>query len=199
MILDNIVWEISQWVLVSTYKKFLLLNESRSWHPAYISVSTSTKYPSLIESLSQEKQNKRNLIQLDKFYQNQFIFPTWNCWVSPVGEKKSRPTNLAIVIGPVSYRIHFMALPTNGRSRGQWESRWSLGIDIFCLVSSLRFRLFQSWSWSRYQDSDIFGLGLVIETQTFSVSVSSLRLRNFQSQSHHWDSDLSSLILCLVI
>ena len=108
MILDNIVWEISQWVLVSTYKKFLLLNESRSRHPAYISVSTSTKYPSLIESLSQEKQNKRNLIQLDKFYQNQFIFPTWNCWVSPVGEKKSRPTNLAIVIGPVLYRIYFM-------------------------------------------------------------------------------------------
>ena len=54
-------------------------------------------------------------------------------------------------------------------------------------VSTLRLRFFQSRSRSRHWDSDHFslGLGLVIETQTFSVSVSVslLRLRHFQSRS----------------
>jgi len=56
-----------------------------------------------------------------------------------------------------------------------------------------------SRSRSRLWDSDIFSLGLVIETQTFSVSVSSLRLRPFQSRSRsrHWDSDLFSLGLVI--
>ena len=51
------------------------------------------------------------------------------------------------------------------------------------MVLSLRLGLFS------------LGLGLVIEAQTFSVSVSSLRLRPFQSwsQSCHWDSDIFGL------
>ena len=78
----------------------------------------------------------------------------------------------------------------------------SLSIDIYCPVLLLRLRFFQSQSRSRHWDLyfsvsvsalrlDIFSLSLVIETRIFSVSVSSLRLRHFQSQSRHWDSDLS--------
>ena len=127
--------QISQswWVLVSTSKKFLSLNESRSWHPRnfsvlmslgldiqeisqslWVSVSTSKKFPSFVESrswhqqniippptngsqisarvsmesryrhllpslvdlLSKERPNKRNLTKLDKFNQNQLIYLT---------------------------------------------------------------------------------------------------------------------------
>ena len=97
----------------------------------------------------------------------------------------------------------------------------SLGLDKFSDISlepnllvssfivSTTFVLVSMFLWSRSRsrlwDSDHFslGLGLVIETQTFlvSVSVSSLRLRPFQSRSRsrHWDSDLSSLGLGLVI
>ena len=64
-----------------------------------------------------------------------------------------------------------------------WESWWSLGIDNFCPVSSLRLRLFQSRSRSRHWDSDF----------SVSVSVSSMRLRHFQSRSHHWDLEIFSL------
>ena len=82
------------------------------------------------------------------------------------------------------------------------------GLDVFVVsvsVSTLRLKPFQSRSRSRHWDSDLFslGLGLVIETHTFSVSVSvsSLRPRPFQSRSRsrHWDSDIFSLGLGLVI
>ena len=97
----------------------------------------------------------------------------------------------------------------------------SLGLDKFSDISlepnllvssfivSTTFVLVSMFLWSRSRsrlwDSDHFslGLGLVIETQTFlvSVSVSSLRLRPFQSRSRsrHWDSDIFSLGLGLVI
>ena len=72
--------------------------------------------------------------------------------------------------------------------QSQWQPGWSLGINIFCQVSLLRLRFLQSRS--RHSYSDIFSLGLVIETCIFSVSVlvSSLRLK---SRSRHLDSDYS--------
>ena len=74
-----------------------------------------------------------------------------------------------------------------------------LGIDIFCPVSSFRLRFFQSRP--RHWDSDIFSLGLVIETFSVLVSVSSLRLRHFWSlsRSRLWDSDLCSLGLIIEV
>ena len=84
---------------------------------------------------------------------------------------------------------------------GQRENRWSLCIDSFCLVSSLRLRHFQSQPQSHHRDTDYFSLPHVIETHTFSVSVSvlSLILSQFQSQSHHWDSDIFNLSFGLII
>ena len=46
--------------------------------------------------------------------------------------------------------IRLFSLVEQCHTRDQQESRWSLGIDIFCAVSSLRLRLFQSQSWSRH-------------------------------------------------
>ena len=120
-----------------------------------------------------------------------------NGWVSPVDEKNSIPTNLAVVRGPVSYRIHFLTcrsfsspLRGNQRSVRVLMESWyrhllpSLVIEtqifsVLVLVSSLRLRF--------------ISLGLIIDSQTFSVLVSSLRLRYFQSWSCHWDSDFFSL------
>ena len=67
--------------------------------------------------------------------------------------------------------------------------------SVLVSVSSLRLTSFQSRSC--HWDSDLFSLGLVIETQKFSVSVSSLRLRHFQSRSRHWHSHLFSLGLVI--
>ena len=116
----------------------------------WVSVSTSTNYESILESFSQKKQpNKRNLTKLKKSKSNsihlldqvcflQHQIPSWDVWVSPVGEKNSMPTNLAIVRGPVSYRIHFMACRSfSSPPMGGAEISGSLGIgiDIFCPVS----------------------------------------------------------------
>ena len=45
---------------------------------------------------------------------------------------------------------------------------------------------------SQHWESDFFSLGLIIETQTFSVSVLSLRLKHFQSQFRSAWSDLAN-------
>ena len=100
--------------------------------------------------------------------------------------------------------MYSILLPTNGGSRNPWESPWSLGIDIFFPVSSLRLRFFQSQSRSCHWDLNFsvsvsvlslrlrfFSFRLVIETHTFAVLVLSLRLTSFQSRSRHWDLDLS--------
>ena len=91
-----------------------------------------------------------------------------------------------------------------------WESWWSLGIDNFCPVSSLRLRLFQSRSRSRHWDSDFsvsvsslrlghFSLGLVIETQTFSVSVLVSMIQNWSCWSLSWLYSIYVLAIpCLV-
>ena len=112
-----------------------------------------------------------------------------------------------------------MKFPSLNESRS-WHLKnfsvsMSLGLDKFSVISlkpnllvssfivSTTFVLVSMFLWSRSRlwDSDHFSLGLVIETQTFSVLVSSLRLILFQSRSRsrHWDQDLSSLGLGLVI
>ena len=125
---------------------------------------------------------------------------TWDGWVSSVGEKNSRPTNLAIIRGPVSYIIYFKVqrsfpsplMGSQVSARVSMESWYQLFWPRYFSVSV-------SWtfqSWSRYWDLDIFGL--VIETQTVSVSVSVslLRLRHFQSLS--WWSKSGLPNPCLV-
>ena len=74
-----------------------------------------------------------------------------------------------------------------------WDS------DFLVSVSSIRLGRFQSRSQSCHWDLDIFSLGFIIKTRTFSVSVlvSPLRLIPFQSRSCHWDSDIFSLGLGL--
>ena len=128
---------------------------------------------------------------LTHFNQNQFIYSDLS---KPCSREKYRPSEQAIVWGHLSYRIHFIPLPTNGGQRPakvSMESPYrhllhSLGIEtqmFSVLVSSLRLRHFQYWSQSCHWYSQLFSLGLFIETQTFSVSVLSLRLRHFQSRS----------------
>ena len=71
----------------------------------------------------------------------------------------------------VSVRKLLLILFSFCETRDQWESQWSLSINIFCPVSSLRLN---SVSVSGLIiETQIFQslLGLVIETQTFSVSV----------------------------
>ena len=71
------IQEISQsrWVSVSKIQ-----NISQSRHPTYMPVSMSLSLNihkismSLVEAFSQEKPNKKNLTQLDKINQKQFIY-----------------------------------------------------------------------------------------------------------------------------
>ena len=151
----------SRWVSVSTSNIYSSLDELQSRHPQIIKVLLS----------HQAKQMESNK-----------TWSTWNGWVSPVGEKNSRLTNLAIV----SHRIHFMACRSFSSplmveaeiSESPMESRYRHLLPSLC-----------------YWDPDFSSLGLVIETRTFSVSfsVSSLRLASFESRSRHWDSDIFSV------
>ena len=84
-----------------------------------------------------------------------------------------------------SKRCHHIQFDFFAEIRDQRESRWSLGINIFCPVLFLKLRLFfVSVSVSSLK-LRFFSLGLVIETRTFVVSVLSLRLTSFQSLSCH--------------
>ena len=112
----------------------------------WVSVSTSSKFFSLDESRSQHPPNF--LVSMSLGLDIQHIFQSR--WVSV-----STSTNYQSLLGSGSI--------SQKKNQTQRESRWSLGIDIFCAVSSLRLRLFQSQSWSSLR-LRFFSLGLVIET-----------------------------------
>ena len=142
----------SRWVSVSTSEKFLSLNESRSRHPRNISVSTSLSLD--IHKISKScwvikqrkaKQKESNQTRYNQsksihlldwvcFLQHQIL--TFDGWVSPVREKKSRPTNQKTrIISEISMRLDGVSVSTFFAQSCFWDS------DIFSL-----------------------GLGLVIET-----------------------------------
>ena len=228
------IQEISQsrWVSVSTSKKFSSLDESRSRHPRNFSVSMSlgldiqeisqsrSRYPinfpvsiSLgldIQKISKScwvikqrkaKQKESNQTRYNQsksihlldwvcFLQHQIL--TFDGWVSPVREKKSRPTNQKTrIISEISMSLDGVSVSTFFTPSRLWDPAFSsLGL-VF------ETQIFQSRSRSRHWDSDIcsLGLGLVIETHILSVSVSSLRLGHFQSRSRYWDLACSVSVL----
>ena len=200
--------EISQsrWVSVSTSKKSLSLDESRSRYPINFPVSISLGLD--IHKISKScwvikqrkaKQKESNQTRYNQsksihlldwvcFLQHQIL--TFDGWVSPVREKKSRPTNQKTrIISEISMSLDGVSVSTFFAQSRFWDSDFSsLGLvfetQIFPVsvsVSLLRLSIFS------------LGLGLVIETQTFSVSVSvlSLRLRPFQSWSRWSKSGLA--------
>ena len=188
------IQEISQsrWVSVSTFKKSLSLDESRSRYPINFPVSISLGLD--IHKISKScwvikqrkaKQKESNQTRYNQsksihlldwvcFLQHQIL--TFDGWVSPVREKKSRPTNQKTrIISEISMSLDGVSVSTFFAQSRFWDS------DFSSLGLVFETQIFQSRS--RHWDSDICSLGLVIETHILSVSVSSLRLGHFQSRS----------------
>ena len=177
----------SRLVSVSTSIDFPSLDESRSRHPRNLSVSMSLGLD--IHKISKScwvikqrkaKQKESNQTRYNQsksihlldwvcFLQHQIL--TFDGWVSPVREKKSRPTNQKTrIISEISMSLDGVSVSTffaqlrlrffQSRSRSRY---WDLAFSVSVSVSSLRLRPFQSRSRSRYWDSDIFSLGLGLD------------------------------------
>ena len=138
----------SRWVSVSTSEKFLSLNESRSRHPRNISVSTSLSLD--IHKISKScwvikqrkaKQKESNQTRYNQsksihlldwvcFLQHQIL--TFDGWVSPVREKKSRPTNQKTrIISEISMSLDGVSVSTFFAQSRFWDSDFSsLGLGL---------------------------------------------------------------------
>ena len=141
----------SRWVSVSTSKKFLSLDESRSRHPRNLSVSMSLGLD--IHKISKScwvikqrkaKQKESNQTRYNQsksihlldwvcFLQHQIL--TFDGWVSPVREKKSRPTNQKTrIISEISMSLDGVSVSGMVRCRSQiFENRVG-GNTRWCLV-----------------------------------------------------------------
>ena len=142
--------EISQsrWVSVSTSKKSLSLDESRSRYPINFPVSISLGLD--IHKISKScwvikqrkaKQKESNQTRYNQsksihlldwvcFLQHQIL--TFDGWVSPVREKKSRPTNQKTrIISEISMSLDGVSVSTFFAQSRFWDSDFSsLGLGL---------------------------------------------------------------------
>jgi len=192
-LLPSLDWSRSRHPLIFPVSMSLGLDIREISQSRWVSVSTSKKSHTPVESLSKEKPNKRNLTKLDTINHLQHQILTFDGWVSPVREKKSRPTNKKTrIISEISMSLDGVSVSIFFAQSRFWDSDFSsLGLGLV-----FETQIFQSRSRSRHWDSDLFslGLGLVIETQTFSVSVSVSMIQiwsrsSLMCYSHFWSAN----------